>query len=313
VGRPVWLRDPANVRLVRLFLDKGDGHWTKAELLRPAAWAAMGQKVWLGLPEMGAVGWAEVRAVEPCPELPPGAGPVTTGLFHHSKGTVYNLLVEGEPEPLGVTPTHPFWSHDRQAYVPAGELREGERLHAADGSTPRVRGFTKRPQEEEVYNVEVAGDHCYRVGEQGLLVHNISAECQPGPNQLPDCNSADPETDPDGLAKAFFRDVCSGVAGLSLGPRKATAATTPVTTTCPKELPGGKRYTGVLYEYVVTPVMMIPGTNTPISVHVTCCDCCDRKCNKTMECLNAHWGSDRVTGTQGCYRGCLQVPGGQRC
>jgi hypothetical protein len=26
-----------------------------------------------------------------------------------------------------------------------------------------------------VYNIEVEGDHCYRVGEQGLLVHNASA------------------------------------------------------------------------------------------------------------------------------------------
>jgi len=28
-----------------------------------------------------------------------------------------------------------------------------------------------------VYNLEVEGDHCYRVGEQGLLVHNTSAPC----------------------------------------------------------------------------------------------------------------------------------------
>jgi hypothetical protein len=28
-----------------------------------------------------------------------------------------------------------------------------------------------------VYNIEVEGDHCYRVGEQGLLVHNLSQKC----------------------------------------------------------------------------------------------------------------------------------------
>ena len=27
---------------------------------------------------------------------------------------------------------------------------------------------------EPVHNIEVEGDHCYRVGEQGLLVHNAS-------------------------------------------------------------------------------------------------------------------------------------------
>jgi hypothetical protein len=36
-----------------------------------------------------------------------------------------------------------------------------------------------------VYNVEVAGDHCYRVGQQGLLVHNISpADCKRDPRKV---------------------------------------------------------------------------------------------------------------------------------
>jgi hypothetical protein len=43
-----------------------------------------------------------------------------------------------------------------------------------------VRSFTKREKEEPVYNIEVDGDHCYRVGEFGLLVHNSSAG-QPNP------------------------------------------------------------------------------------------------------------------------------------
>ena len=35
----------------------------------------------------------------------------------------------------------------------------------------------KRDGLEPVYNIEVDGDHVYRVGEQGLLVHNASAPC----------------------------------------------------------------------------------------------------------------------------------------
>jgi hypothetical protein len=87
---------------------------------------------------------------------------------------VYDLVVEGEPKPIGVTSSHPFWSVDRQAWVPVGELSMGERLLARDGSTPRVLSFTLRPEPAPVYNIEVEGDHCYRVGEQGLLVHNAS-------------------------------------------------------------------------------------------------------------------------------------------
>ena len=37
--------------------------------------------------------------------------------------------------------------------------------------------FTQRPEPEPVFNLEVEGDHCYRVGEQGLLVHNNSVGC----------------------------------------------------------------------------------------------------------------------------------------
>jgi hypothetical protein len=38
-----------------------------------------------------------------------------------------------------------------------------------------VLSFKKRPEPEPVFNIEVDGDHVYRVGEQGLLVHNASA------------------------------------------------------------------------------------------------------------------------------------------
>jgi hypothetical protein len=88
---------------------------------------------------------------------------------------VYDLQVEGESKPIGVTEEHPFWSRDRNEWVPACELRIGERLSAQDGQTPKVSGLTKRPGIETVYNIEVEGNHCYRVGEQGLLVHNVSA------------------------------------------------------------------------------------------------------------------------------------------
>ncbi len=40
---------------------------------------------------------------------------------------------------------------------------------------PVVESLTLREQLEAVYTFEVEGDHCYRVGEQGLMVHNASA------------------------------------------------------------------------------------------------------------------------------------------
>jgi hypothetical protein len=126
------------------------------------------------MPEMAAEGWAEVLEVGPAPPRRRGRGRRVTGKFRHERGVVGDLKVAGEPVPIGVTPQHLFRSADRDAWVPAGELRRGERLLAADGSTPQVESFTLRPDPEPVYNLEVEGDHCYRVGQQGLLVHNAS-------------------------------------------------------------------------------------------------------------------------------------------
>ena len=95
----------SGLRLVRLELDYGGGAGVEADLLRPAGWesAVEGGVVWLEMPEMGAVGWARVRAVEPCPELEDGPGALITGWFRHRRGTVYELRVEGGEEALGIT------------------------------------------------------------------------------------------------------------------------------------------------------------------------------------------------------------------
>jgi hypothetical protein len=145
--------------------------------------ASAGRSLWLDLPHVGVRGEAVVEAVGPCPEVARGPGRLVTGTFRRSQARVVDMHVGGEPSPVGVTPRHPFWSVDRNGWVPAGDLRVGERLRAGDGSTPRVESFAPRPEPEPVYNIEVEGKHCYRVGQQGLLVHNQS---------LPVVNLGDP-------------------------------------------------------------------------------------------------------------------------
>ena len=122
----------------------------------------------------GSGGQARGMGIEPCPELDEGPGALVTGWFQHWRGRLYDLRVTGEPDAIGVADRHPFWSVNRNGWVAAIELRRGERLLALDGSMPVVESFTLRENEEPVYNIEVDGDHCYRVGEEGLLVHNAS-------------------------------------------------------------------------------------------------------------------------------------------
>ncbi len=147
-------------------------------LLRTLDWiedygAHEGGQIYLDMPEMSAVGLADVIAIEPCPEIQPGPGRLVTGTFCHTAGIVLDLKVESESKPIGVTPTHPFWSVSRQDWVAAGELRIGEGLETLNGTTV-VESIIRRPGCETVYNIEVEGDHVYRVGESGILVHNLS-------------------------------------------------------------------------------------------------------------------------------------------
>jgi RHS repeat-associated protein len=176
-NRRLWVRE--QTRLVRLYVDCGGGESIWIDCLQDVSWvelqgARTGALVQVHFPEQGIRGQARVLGVWPCPPLEQDAGSLVVAVFRHTPAEVYDLKVSGEREPIGVTWTHPIRSADRNAWVAACELRIGERLLASDGSTPCVESFTLRPEPEPVYNIEVEGDHCYRVGQHGLLVHNAS-------------------------------------------------------------------------------------------------------------------------------------------
>jgi hypothetical protein len=170
--------DPATWRVVRLELTKDDGSKLWADLLRPQAWlelegVAVGGTLALDLPEMGAVGQADVLGIEPCPPIQAGSGNVVTGLFRHQATgrNVVALRLEGQAEPTGVTTNHPYWSEDRQEFVEAGELQIGERLWTRTGET-RVESVAPLDYQGLLYNLEVHNEHVYLVDALGTLVHN---------------------------------------------------------------------------------------------------------------------------------------------
>lgn len=74
------------------------------------------------------------------------------------------------------TPSHPYYSVDQQAYVPAADLRLGEMLQTdADTVTPVQSVSAPRRGLFEVFNIEVEHFHNYFVGSGGggaVLVHN---------------------------------------------------------------------------------------------------------------------------------------------
>ncbi|MBI1313419.1 hypothetical protein GC176_19185 [bacterium] len=140
----------------------------------------VGLVVEMDLPELGLTDLAWVTDIADVPEIETGDGQVVTATFHHSSGDVIDLTVEGirsgragsEPETIGTTGNHPFWSVDRQEYVQAGQLDVGERVLTFSGDTKRVVTKLPRPGPQPVYNLEVHAEHVYFVGQDGVLVHN---------------------------------------------------------------------------------------------------------------------------------------------
>jgi hypothetical protein len=161
-------------------MTKDDGGELRMEFLRPAEWVEAnglrpGDRLAMELLEMHASGKAELLAVEPSPPIAPRPSPhhrLVTGKYAHASAEVLNLSVEGLEKPLGTTALHPFWSEDRDDFVPAESLRVGERLRASDGQLHRLTSLSSLGVSLPVYNLEVDGEHVYYVSRQKLLVHN---------------------------------------------------------------------------------------------------------------------------------------------
>lgn len=169
-----------NWKLIRLILNDQSEERSEIELLRSPDWieghqAQVGGSILLNMPEMSVEGMADVLAIDPCLELEKGVGRLVTGTFKHTSGEVYDLKLASESKPIWVTGTHPFWSVDREDWVSVLDLEIGETLKTLEGTTV-VESRVRRPEPESVYNIEVHGEHVYRVGESGVLVHNASLE-----------------------------------------------------------------------------------------------------------------------------------------
>jgi Pretoxin HINT domain len=167
-------------------LPKPNGTLTKIALRRPHWWLrevdadSVGKKVYLNMPELGSQGWATVKAIRVnqldtrfWDENRKGdyvSRPIT-GKFEHESNDVYYLHFGDNPEPLGVTGSHPIWSIDRNDWVGASELKIGEKVKTEEGLTV-LKSRTKSDKKQKVYNLEIYKDHNFLVSTDKILVHN---------------------------------------------------------------------------------------------------------------------------------------------
>lgn len=106
--------------------------------------------------------------------------------FEKYSEEILSVQVEGEANPLGVTPEHPFFvkvHHARNLLLngdedgegewkAANELQIGDEVLQSDRTWARIIAVERRESGAAVYNFEVFDNHNYFVGEQGTLVHN---------------------------------------------------------------------------------------------------------------------------------------------
>ena len=128
---------PKTWRKLRLELVKADEGVLDIEMIRPLQWIAqhnakVGSEIFLNVPELGAVGHAQVIEITSCPKIQDGDGQVVVTTFAHPPShQILDIEIEGKQgsETLGVTTSHPIWNVERKTFVPAGELKAVSYTH----------------------------------------------------------------------------------------------------------------------------------------------------------------------------------------
>lgn len=80
------------------------------------------------------------------------------------------LEIQTEKGVIRTTPGHPFFVNKQ--FKDAEQIQIGEHLFSKDGLDVKVISLNYTSEVIKVYNFEVEGNHCYFVGQEGLLVLN---------------------------------------------------------------------------------------------------------------------------------------------
>ncbi len=144
-----------------------------------------GEWIWFVLDEMGLEGWAKVLDIQACPEIKPGKGKVVLTTVTHLNSFVMKIKLVGEDTLIEPTDRHRLFSVTRNDWIPAVQLTVGELLKTKDGSI-EIESITQRLGTQRVYNIEVETQHCYYVGNNKILSHNVNKCAQPPSLTPPD-------------------------------------------------------------------------------------------------------------------------------
>lgn len=128
----------------------------------------------------------EVKATDPATGETTDRAVVGT-IVHGDEGDMTRLTVrakDGTTGSVDATSWHPVWVDAEDRFVTIGDLKPGQHLTAAEGSSPVVTDVLRYTHLEPVYDLTIDGVHTYYVlaGDASLLVHN----CGNGNSKLKD-------------------------------------------------------------------------------------------------------------------------------
>ena len=100
-------------------------------------------------------------------------------VFVHECDEILHLHTSNDD--IDTTTNHPFYVIGK-GWVAAGDLNEGDELCLESGNTAVVTGTELEKLEEpiRVYNLEVADNNTYFVGDEAVLVHNYNPNGKKG-------------------------------------------------------------------------------------------------------------------------------------
>jgi hypothetical protein len=92
----------------------------------------------------------------------------------HKNWTDELVMIKTDQGELQATGNHPFWAEDQKRWVAAIELNLGMQLICMPGNGSLIRKVEVQDVLTDTYNLEIAGQHTYFVGSEGILVHNTN-------------------------------------------------------------------------------------------------------------------------------------------
>ncbi|MEM9826032.1 MAG: Ig-like domain-containing protein [Planctomycetota bacterium] len=105
-------------------------------------------------------------------DIEPGEGRVVLSTFEHEADELVELTIPGESKPIRCTKGHLIYDATTDRWTPAEDLDGDTTFDTPDAPRPLHASCLTTVTRTQVYNLEVHGPHTYRVGDQGILVHN---------------------------------------------------------------------------------------------------------------------------------------------